>query len=705
MAITVPAMNGPSVRSQPIGTPQVRAQPVDNSMLELGQQAVNTAGQIWQKSQDDADTAALIAAESKLSDWKLNTMFNPESGVYNKKGGNALDVTNQTVAQFDEQAATIGGQLTNERQRARFNQITANQRSSLGSELNRYEFGERQRFYEETDKASLQSATAGATAYYQDPEQVAYYQSKGARVIVANGQRQGLPAAAIEQNVQDFNSGVATSVIERMMLDNPTKSAEYFASVQGYMTPQDTAKVAKALRPSLSRQYASDLFTAVSNGKSGAAQFWNAQIGAESGGRQTDSKGQPLTSPAGAIGIAQVMPDTGPEAAKLAGLPWDEERFKTDADYNAQLGKAYSSMLFKRYDNDAPLALAAYNAGMGNVDKAIAKAGDPRKTGDYSAFINALPKPEETGPYVEKIIAASTPRKADQYAQMLEIGQSIPDQTTRKYYEADVQDWKKAEDAKGVARYETASEIVGSQGLANVPPQMLVDIPGDEIKKLEEQDRRRREGVEPVTDVNKLEEFIRMPPAQLASKSLERDIRPYLNNSDFSRIQKSFTSALKGDGTTQAAQAAEYKATASVMNLAGIKFGDSVAAQSEQNQKNRAQFENSYNQLRDAFVKKNGADPTPQEAQKIAEQLLVEVRMSGTGMFSDSLIPAWQVKAGEGTKAFIDPADIKIDDLTPNERQQAVERLNTMGVQKVTDETISEAYLQILEARGLKVKR
>lgn len=68
MAIQVPTLNGPSVRSRPIGTPQVRAQQADIGLLEVGAQAINTAGQIFQKSQDDADTAALIAAEAKLSD-------------------------------------------------------------------------------------------------------------------------------------------------------------------------------------------------------------------------------------------------------------------------------------------------------------------------------------------------------------------------------------------------------------------------------------------------------------------------------------------------------------------------------------------------------------------------------------------------------------------------------------------------------------
>ena len=41
---------------------------------------------------------------------------------------------------------------------------------------------------------------------------------------------------------------------------------------------------------------------------------------AETGGKQFDSHGQVMRSSKGAVGIAQVMPATGPEAAKDAGL-------------------------------------------------------------------------------------------------------------------------------------------------------------------------------------------------------------------------------------------------------------------------------------------------------------------------------------------------------------------------------------------------
>ena len=52
---------------------------------------------------------------------------------------------------------------------------------------------------------------------------------------------------------------------------------------------------------------------------------FTAMLGTESNHRQLDNQGNPITSPKGAIGVAQVMPSTAPEAAKLAGLAWDEQ--------------------------------------------------------------------------------------------------------------------------------------------------------------------------------------------------------------------------------------------------------------------------------------------------------------------------------------------------------------------------------------------
>jgi hypothetical protein len=126
------------------------------------------------------------------------------------------------------------------------------------------------------------------------------------------------------------------------------------------------------------------------------SEFYRTKIiTQESGGRQFDSNGNPLTSSAGAIGIGQIMPATGPEAAKMAGLPWDEERFRTDADYNAALGEAYFKNMYDRFGS-LELASAAYNAGPGRLSSALDRAG--AMGGSYLDYL-----PEETQNYVASV--------------------------------------------------------------------------------------------------------------------------------------------------------------------------------------------------------------------------------------------------------------------------------------------------------------
>ena len=79
-------------------------------------------------------------------------------------------------------------------------------------------------------------------------------------------------------------------------------------------------------------------------------------------------------SPDGAIGPAQLMPGTAPEAMELAGFDRNDKRWRTDPHVNIMAGRAYYNMLLRRYNGDPVKAAAAYNAGPGNTDRALAKA-------------------------------------------------------------------------------------------------------------------------------------------------------------------------------------------------------------------------------------------------------------------------------------------------------------------------------------------
>lgn len=114
---------------------------------------------------------------------------------------------------------------------------------------------------------------------------------------------------------------------------------------------------------------------------------------AESGSKHKDEAGNLITSKVGAQGISQLMPST----AKKPGYGITPVKDDSEEEY-LRVGREYLSAMYNKY-KDWEKALAAYNAGTGNVDKAIGKA--ERYEGDWKEF---LPKPKETLPYIEKIL-------------------------------------------------------------------------------------------------------------------------------------------------------------------------------------------------------------------------------------------------------------------------------------------------------------
>jgi hypothetical protein len=143
---------------------------------------------------------------------------------------------------------------------------------------------------------------------------------------------------------------------------------------------------------------------------------FNTIVGIESNDNQFDSSGKPLTSSAGAIGVAQVMPKTAPEAAELAGVEFDENKFRTDKEYNKKLGKAYFEKQVQDFGDESKAA-AAYNAGPTAVRKAIEKYGEnwlqgvPKETQDYVAKYNA-PKEKTSSSFAEAAQSLIKPKSS-----------------------------------------------------------------------------------------------------------------------------------------------------------------------------------------------------------------------------------------------------------------------------------------------------
>ena len=120
--------------------------------------------------------------------------------------------------------------------------------------------------------------------------------------------------------------------------------------------------------------------------------------------RQESQFDRNATSHAGARGLMQLMPGTARETAGKIALSYRPEALNSDVTYNIQLGSTYFQRMLSYYNGSYPLAVAAYNAGPGNVNKWLVRNGDPRNGGiDILDWIEQIPLSETRG-YVHRVL-------------------------------------------------------------------------------------------------------------------------------------------------------------------------------------------------------------------------------------------------------------------------------------------------------------
>jgi peptidoglycan lytic transglycosylase len=111
-----------------------------------------------------------------------------------------------------------------------------------------------------------------------------------------------------------------------------------------------------------------------------------------------ESKFEPRTSSAGALGLMQILPETANFiAVKSGGTRFTTSDLATPA-INLAYGSWYLRYLLDHYGGRELPAIAAYNAGLANVDRWLAHSGGRLSVAD-------IPFPE-TQAYVQRVLQA-----------------------------------------------------------------------------------------------------------------------------------------------------------------------------------------------------------------------------------------------------------------------------------------------------------
>jgi soluble lytic murein transglycosylase len=411
----VPTYDTPQVLPQ--GAPAPYRQPAGVDILDSARQqgaagaALQDAGA--QLTQEEVNAQALAnqvrvdAALNQVRQQQQALTYDPDNGYLNKKGPAALQpdpLGRSLPQQYGEQLQdTINQQaqaLGNDAQRRVFGEQAAALATQFGGAVQQHMLQEFRTFGLETQQGTIRLAADAAKQNWDDPDQIAAQVHSASAAVWKAGQINGEPANLIEAKIKDTTSAIHSGVIQAALdNNNPAYALAYINSKKDEMTADDLLKANGIVKADVrARTATATAQTAMQSLQSKLAptdvdRVLQITAQAESGGNR-DAQGRFIPGQGTAKGDMQVMDATN-------GNPgYGVTPAKDDSpEERSRVGRDYMLAMVKNYGGDMAKAWAAYNAGPGRVDDAVAAA--KKSGGDWLA---AMPK--ETQDYVARNTAA-----------------------------------------------------------------------------------------------------------------------------------------------------------------------------------------------------------------------------------------------------------------------------------------------------------
>lgn len=560
---TIDAYKPNRVNLQPLSDNAVRGPDANAFGADVGQ-AISRLGQSVGQVSDVAQQIADQQAETRAreADIALSTHIREETlgenGINKLQGQAYVDSAPAYIKRIEDKGREIADKTTNALEKQMVNRIVAQRLDGARAQIMGQSIREGQFANKAAAMARQSNQITNAAMNYGDPKAYAFERAQLDASISDAAQATGTTdPASLQAMHRDAYGKIHIYAVQDMIRKGDTGGAQRWlddAMTKGEVDPS----VAEQLQERLEKAVTENEIGYLAEGSpppsvvSGTLNKATPEIIAAI--RYQESRGNGLAvSPKGASGVMQVMPGTGPEAARLAGVSWEPGRMRSaapaDVKYQAQLGEAYFNQQLKTFGGSVVVALAAYNAGPKRAAAWVAKFGDPAK-GEITptAWANLIPI-AETKDYVAKITAKLGGT----------IGAPLP-QNVRNI--ADVETWAKQFDdpqkrnaarAAGMAvvnRNRSAENQRQSDAWDAVQPYIQADTPWTSIPKnvwqgLDPQHQTalmeaQKRGVNRVTSPEALDtlyNLVEQNPAQFKSMDVLR-LAPDFSPSDFEQIRR-----------------------------------------------------------------------------------------------------------------------------------------------------------------------
>lgn len=677
------------------------AQRAGAAAMDMELEALKQANQL---RVDDALNKAL-EAEMRLA-------YDKDAGYTNQRGISALErasgkpLADEYDEEFGKVIESIGAGLGNDYQRQAFGQAIAKRRAQFRAGAMKHEADEFRAYTLSVREGTVATRMQQIGLNYANPEVIdeaitsiraatydaaklqgmsAEWADAQARKMVSNAHKTAI-AAALEKN----DVAYADRYLKRYGKD---MEADDLLQATGLITKEMDLRVGTSAATEVMGRWAPKIVPGDMD------RLTNIVMAMESGGRRYDAGGGLLESPKGAKGEMQVMDGTNRDpgyGVKPAADDSPEER--------ARVGRDYLAAMVREYDGDVSKALAAYNWGPGNLDKAVKEHGPN--------WLQAAP--EETRSYVERGVRefgagagrGSRPSLADIKADLrgdpMLAGNPARLKAAEEAAEKQYRDIEAAEKQATDEALDTAYRGLYANGgnMSALPVSVRAMIPGDKLGAVMGFADTVRKSGGAVHNPEAWAQILSMPRESLAAMSpieFFREFRPHLDDTHLEKGYALLNDARGEVGTD--AKHLEVITTANRVKKAAIDAGllPATGKANDNEVKAFAQFE----RLVDDRVRQFEATDlqgkrkaNSQELQQIIDGTLMDkVFVSRTGWFDREVI-AGLAAPEDLTRAYVNVGgqEVRVAQIPANQRAVIASKLQSRGL-PVTEQRIAELWV------------
>ncbi|EAA7887221.1 hypothetical protein MB90_003625 [Salmonella enterica subsp. enterica] len=216
----VPTVNGRQVESRGFQSPGFQAfdQPnIGDALTQAGPKAMDVFAQAKQR----ADVAQAQDASLQLSQISSDLLTNPDTGLLNLQGKNALGKGQEYTQQFDAQAEQIAMTLP-EGARDGFMQQAQQQRIQFTTQAGRHEISQLNAYEEGQFQATLANNGKLAASAYGDNANYVLYNQQTFQQIEDYGAAHGWSTEQIQAKKIEFKEKVADAALSQWSANNAT---------------------------------------------------------------------------------------------------------------------------------------------------------------------------------------------------------------------------------------------------------------------------------------------------------------------------------------------------------------------------------------------------------------------------------------------------------------------------------------------------